>query len=65
MSDKPLVQQALAADLAELVLLINPAEPAGSSEADVQRTRFGAAVSFLEGFWTTMVREWEGLDKHR
>lgn len=65
MSDKPLVQQALAADLAELVLLINPAEPAGASDEDVQQTRFGAAVAFLEGFWASMVREWEGLDKHR
>ena len=58
MSDKPLVQQSLASDLSGLVLEINP--PSSSSS-----DRFDAAVVFLEGFWTAMVREWAGLDRLR
>lgn len=56
MSDKPLVQQGLAADLAELLLLINPAE---------EDARLEAALGFLAGFWEAMVREWNGLDRLR
>ncbi|WVO17229.1 hypothetical protein L204_104921 [Cryptococcus depauperatus] len=58
MSDKPLVQQRLAADLAELVLQINPRS---TSSAD----SFQASLAFLEGFWDAMVREWAGLDRLR
>ena len=43
MSDKPLVQQALASELAELVLAI---------------TSNSASIAFLKGFWQTIVREW-------
>ncbi|KAJ3775144.1 Nop52-domain-containing protein, partial [Lentinula raphanica] len=50
MSDKPLVQQALASELAELVLSI---------------TNTVSAFSFLNGFWETMVREWNGIDRLR
>lgn len=50
MSDKPLVQQALASELAELLLIIT----------DTQ-----ASLSFLEGFWEATVREWSGLDRLR
>ncbi|KAK0465595.1 nucleolar protein,Nop52-domain-containing protein [Desarmillaria tabescens] len=50
MSDKPLIQQALATELAELVLTI---------------TSTPAALSFLSGFWETMVREWNGMDRFR
>lgn len=57
MSDKPLVQQALAQDLANLLLLINPA---GGDAA-----RLDAALAFLEGFWTALVREWSGIDRLR
>lgn len=57
MSDKPLVQQALAQDLANLLLLINPA---GGEDA-----RVDAALAFLEGFWTALVREWSGIDRLR
>lgn len=57
MSDKPLVQQALAQDLANLLLLINPAEG--------EAARLDAALAFLEGFWTAMVREWTGIDRLR
>ncbi len=50
MSDKPLVQQALATELAELVLTI---------------TSTPASLSFLSGFWETTVREWNGIDRLR
>lgn len=56
MSDKPLVQQRLAADLAELLLLIQPAE---------EEARLEAALGFLAGFWEAMVREWNGVDRLR
>jgi ribosomal RNA-processing protein 1 len=56
MSDKPLVQQRLAADLAELLLLIKPAE---------EEARLEAALGFLAGFWEAMCREWAGLDRLR
>ena len=50
MSDKPLVQQALASELAELVLTI---------------TSNIASIAFLRGFWHTLVREWSGIDQLR
>ncbi|KIJ66253.1 hypothetical protein HYDPIDRAFT_86769 [Hydnomerulius pinastri MD-312] len=50
MSDKPLVQQALAQELAELVLTI---------------TNVPSSLNFLKGFWTTTVREWSGIDRLR
>lgn len=50
MSDKPLVQQGLAAELAELLLTI---------------TSTDAALAFLRGFWEVMVREWNGIDRLR
>ncbi|KDQ15683.1 hypothetical protein BOTBODRAFT_108450 [Botryobasidium botryosum FD-172 SS1] len=50
MSDKPLVQQALASDLANLLLEI-PSTP--------------ASLAFLRGFWEALVREWSGLDRLR
>ncbi|VDC01952.1 unnamed protein product [Peniophora sp. CBMAI 1063] len=50
MSDKPLVQQALASELAGLLLAIDSTD---------------AALGFLEGFWTCIVREWSGIDRLR
>jgi hypothetical protein len=50
MSDKPLVQQALAAELADIVLKIP--DPSSS-------------LLFLKGFWHTVVREWHGIDRLR
>ncbi|THV07530.1 Nop52-domain-containing protein [Dendrothele bispora CBS 962.96] len=50
MSDKPLVQQALASELAEIVLTI---------------TTTTSALTFLSGFWETIVREWNGIDRLR
>jgi ribosomal RNA-processing protein 1 len=50
MSDKPLVQQALASELAELVLTISTAS---------------LALEFLKGFWEAIVREWNGIDRLR
>jgi ribosomal RNA-processing protein 1 len=50
MSDKPLVQQALATELAELLLTV------GSTEG---------LLAFLRGFWQATVREWNGIDRLR
>jgi ribosomal RNA-processing protein 1 len=50
MSDKPLVQQALASELAELVQAIPSTQ---------------GALSFLRGFWQATVREWSGIDRLR
>ena len=50
MSDKPLVQQALATELAEIILAIT--SPASS-------------LAFLRGFWEATVREWTGIDRLR
>lgn len=50
MSDKPLVQQALASEIAEIVLTI----------PDVN-----SSLAFLDGFWETIVREWNGIDRLR
>ncbi|TFK36985.1 nucleolar protein,Nop52-domain-containing protein [Crucibulum laeve] len=50
MSDKPLVQQALASELAEITLTI---------------TSTPVALNFLRGFWETTVREWNGIDRLR
>ena len=50
MSDKPLVQQALAIEVAELILTINSTM---------------SSLAFLREFWVTMVREWGGIDRLR
>jgi len=50
MSDKPLVQQALAQELAGLVLNIN---------------NTSASLGFLRAFWMTAVREWKAIDHFR
>jgi Nucleolar protein,Nop52 len=50
MSDKPLVQQALSSELAELVLTIST---------------MPASLSFLGAFWEATVREWNGIDRLR
>jgi hypothetical protein len=50
MSDKPLVQQMLATELAELLLTITSTE---------------ASLAFLRGFWECTVREWNGIDRLR
>ncbi|ORY72397.1 nucleolar protein,Nop52-domain-containing protein [Leucosporidium creatinivorum] len=60
MSDKPLVQQALAQALANLTLDVRPkSKTAGRVE------RFRAAMCYLRGFWEAVVREWSGLDRLR
>ncbi|KAK7686731.1 hypothetical protein QCA50_010331 [Cerrena zonata] len=50
MSDKPLVQQALASEIAEILLSI---------------TSNTASLGFLRGFWEAIVREWSGIDRLR
>jgi ribosomal RNA-processing protein 1 len=50
MSDKALVQQALASELANILLSIDHSS---------------ASFEFLGGFWRTIVREWVGIDRLR
>lgn len=50
MSDKPLVQQALASELAEILLTIS---------------NVSSSLEFLRGFWEMTVREWSGIDRLR
>jgi len=50
MSDKPLVQQMLATELAELLMTI---------------TSTDVSLAFLRGFWECTVREWNGIDRLR
>ncbi|PFH49694.1 hypothetical protein AMATHDRAFT_194545 [Amanita thiersii Skay4041] len=50
MSDKPLVQQALAGELAELLLTISTTS---------------TSLAFLRAFWECTVREWNGIDRLR
>ncbi|CCL98081.1 uncharacterized protein FIBRA_00075 [Fibroporia radiculosa] len=50
MSDKPLVQQALASELAEILLTISTAS---------------SSLAFLCGFWEATVREWNSIDRLR
>ena len=50
MSDKPLVQQALASELAEIMLTITP---------------ISSSLVFLRGFWEMAFREWSGIDRLR
>lgn len=59
MSDKPLIQQQLANTLADLLLLVRP------QDSNSRIVRFRAALAFLRAFWTAMLREWPGIDKHR
>ena len=69
MSDKPLIQQRLANDLANLVL-VHPSSSSSTSSGDdvgeegVSERALGG-LKFLETFWDTLIAEWAGLDKHR
>jgi len=72
MSDKPLVQQELAQELANLVLMIAGIKVDATGErlervpSKVDDTaRALAALDFFQGFWTTMQSEWLGVDKFR
>lgn len=61
MSDKPLVQQALAQNLADLTLDVRPRSKTRNGRVE----RFRSALAFLRGFWEAIVREWSTLDHHR
>ncbi|KAG9103741.1 hypothetical protein FRC06_008473 [Ceratobasidium sp. 370] len=50
MSDKPIVQQDLSQELANLMLVI---------------TSLDSAIGFIRGFWEATVREWAGIDRYR
>lgn len=67
MSDKPLVQQALAQELADLVLQVagQSADAEASLDEDKAKARALTALDFYRGFWTTMHAEWLGIDKFR
>ncbi|GAA5975387.1 hypothetical protein JCM10908_005146 [Rhodotorula pacifica] len=61
MSDKPLVQQALAQNLADLTLDVRPKSKTKNGRVE----RFRSAMTYLRGFWDAVVREWSTLDHHR
>lgn len=64
MSDKPIVQQQLAQDLADLCLIIRPSKlPDDPLLAQVSTTQ--AALTFWKGFWKALELEWQGVDRHR
>ena len=50
MSDKPLVQQALATEIADILLAISS---------------ITVSLAFLRGFWESTVREWNSIDRLR
>ena len=50
MSDKPLVQQALATEIADILLAI---------------TSTSVSLAFLRGFWESTVKEWNTIDRLR
>ena len=50
MSDKPLVQQALASEIADILLSV---------------TSVSVSLAFLRGFWESTVREWSSIDRLR
>lgn len=63
MSDKPLVQQALAQNLADLTLVVRPKSKKPEKNGRVERTK--TTLCFFKGFWETVCREWVGLDRLR
>lgn len=63
MSDKPLVQQALARSLALLTLDVRPKNGVGRETGRVER--FRSSLCYLRGFYDAVVREWSGLDRFR
>ena len=67
MSDKPLVQQALAQELANLVLYVAGQGADVETELDEKHSEARAlsALDFFHGFWVTMEAEWLGIDKFR
>ncbi|KAG8692022.1 hypothetical protein FRC09_011485 [Ceratobasidium sp. 395] len=50
MSDKPIVQQDLSQELANLILVI---------------PSLNSAIGFIRGFWEATAREWAGIDRYR
>ena len=50
MSDKPLVQQALASEIADILLAIS---------------NVSVSLAFLRGFWESTVKEWNTIDRLR
>lgn len=71
MSDKPLVQQQLAQELSELVLMVAGINTrADETDNDISSKKDSlqhvlVAFDFYEGFWQTIQAEWLGVDKFR
>jgi ribosomal RNA-processing protein 1 len=65
MSDKPLVQQALANHLASLLLDVRQKISKKNPSRNGRVGRVKCALAFLKGFWETVTREWAGLDRLR
>ncbi|BGP23654.1 nucleolar protein Nop52 variant [Rhodotorula toruloides] len=61
MSDKPLVQQALADTLSRLTLDVRTRYKTRSGRVE----RFRCALAYLRGFWHAVTREWSGIDRLR
>ena len=58
MCDRPLPQQALAQDLADLVYVL----PTPARGGDNGGEEVVVVAAWLRGFWATMAREWTGID---
>ncbi|KAA1088316.1 hypothetical protein PGT21_002526 [Puccinia graminis f. sp. tritici] len=65
MSDKPIVQQHLAQELADLCLIIRPARSSDDDPLLDQVFTTQTALSFWKQFWIALGSEWQGVDKHR
>jgi ribosomal RNA-processing protein 1 len=65
MSDKPIVQQHLAQELADLCLIIRPAPSSDDDPLLDQVFTTQTALSFWKQFWIALGSEWQGVDKHR
>ncbi|GAM86108.1 hypothetical protein ANO11243_041180 [Dothideomycetidae sp. 11243] len=67
MTPRPRNQQRLSIEISELALSFLPSQTqTGEEEAEEeQNRREDNLVLFLEAFWITIAREWEGIDKAR
>ncbi|GAB1318585.1 Nucleolar protein,Nop52-domain-containing protein [Madurella fahalii] len=66
MCDRPLPQQALCAELADLIYVLPTSEgghgTATEEEAAAAAAAAAVVTTWLRGFWATMAREWTGID---
>lgn len=64
MSDGPLAQQQLCSDLASLIHPL-PGSSAAPTTSPSQTISKANILPFLDAFWQTMAREWNGIDRLR